>query len=80
LLLAQNNYKSLNLLPLLTSIAGKVYANTEVKENLLYITLFKANFELILSNKLLLCLNKSYSQVLVSESLKNKNNAVFTVM
>ena len=64
----------MNLLPLLTSIAGKVYAKTEVKENLLYITLFKANFELILSNKLLLCLNKSYSQVLVSESLKNKNN------
>ena len=70
----------MNLLPLLTSIAGKVYAKTEVKENLLYITLFKANFELILSNKLLLCLNKSYSQVLVSESLKNKNNAGFTVM
>ena len=80
MLSVQNNHKPLNLLTLFTPIAGKVYANTEVKENLLYITLFKANFELILSNKLLLCLNKSYSQVLVSESLKNKNNAVFTVM
>lgn len=80
MLSVQNNHKPLNLLTLFTPIAGKAYANAEVKENLLYITLFKANFELILSNKLLLCLNKSYSQVLVSESLKNKNNAVFTAM
>ena len=61
-------------------MAGKVYANTEVKKISFCMTSFKANFDLILSNQLLLCLNKSYSLVLVSESLKNKNNAVFTVM